>query len=215
LQGASGAPREQMECPQRHRATKHHLTQWRVTELYGVRWRRRRRRCREESVLWADKLEVQRRRVRRVHLCRRQAPLQGVSGATRPQIICPQRHCASSHRLIQWRVTELYGRNGVGGSKDAAKIVYSVYEYCDGFLTEWKCRDAGICCQPGGLARRFWGTASANGMPATSSRDQSPPNTMARHRALRRATASASAKMQRRRVFLGFPCLSVGPVQIS
>jgi len=30
-----------MECPQRHRATSHHLTQWRVTELYGVQWRRR------------------------------------------------------------------------------------------------------------------------------------------------------------------------------
>jgi hypothetical protein len=73
--------------------------------------------------------------------------LQGVSGATRPQIICPPLHCAGIHLLIQWRVTELYGRNGVGGSKDAAKIVYSVY--CDGFLTEWKCTDAGICCQPG------------------------------------------------------------------
>ena len=136
----------------------------RLRQLYGVRWRRRRRRCREESVLWADKLEVQRRRVRRVHLCRRRAPLQGVSGATRPQIICPQRNCAGIHLLIQWRVTELYGRNGVGGSKDAAKIVYSVY--CDGFLTERKCTDACICCQPGGLARRFWGTASATGMPA-------------------------------------------------
>jgi hypothetical protein len=28
---------------------------------------------------------------------------------------------------MQWRVTELYGRNGVGGGKDAAKIVYSVF----------------------------------------------------------------------------------------
>ena len=46
----------------------------------------------------------------------------------------PQRRCASSHRLTQWRVTELYGRKGVGGSKDAAKIVYSVC--CDGFLTQ-------------------------------------------------------------------------------
>jgi hypothetical protein len=53
--------------------------------------------------------------------------LHGVSGATRPRIICPQRHCASIHRLIQWHITELHGRNGVGGSKDAAKIVYSVY----------------------------------------------------------------------------------------
>ena len=110
------------------------LTQWRVAELYGVQRRPRRRRCCEECVVWADRLKVQRRRVRRVHLCRRQAPLHGVSGATRPQIICPKRHCGSIHRLIQWHVTDLYGRNGVGGSRGAAKIVYSV---CfDGFLTE-------------------------------------------------------------------------------
>jgi len=68
------------------------------------------------------------------------APLHGVSGATRPHTLCPQRHCASIHRLIQWRVTEFYGRNGVGGSEDAAKIVFSVYS--GGSLTEWKCRDA-------------------------------------------------------------------------
>jgi len=54
---------------------------------------------------------------------------------------------------------------------------------------------------PGGLARRFWGNASANGMPAALSRDQSPPNNMARHRTLRRALASASAKMPRRWCF--------------
>ena len=36
-------------------------------------------------------------------------------------------HCAIIYCRIQWRVTELYGRNCVGGSKDAAKIVYSVY----------------------------------------------------------------------------------------
>jgi len=149
-----------MDCPQRHRATNHHLTQWRVTELDGAQWRRRRRRCSEECVFWDDRPEVQRRRVRRHHLCRRQAPLHGASGATRPRIICPQRHCASIHRLIQWRQTEIYGGNGVGGSKEAARIVYSVYS--DGFLTEWKFREAGICCQPGGLARRFWDTASAN-----------------------------------------------------
>jgi len=71
-------------------------------------WRRHRW-CRRTLCLWADSLlEVQRRKVRRHHLCRRQAPLHGVSGATRPQIICPQRHFASIHRLIQWRVTELY-----------------------------------------------------------------------------------------------------------
>jgi len=37
-----------------------------------------------------------------------------------------------------------------------------------------------------------------NGIPATSSRDQSPSNNMARHRTLRRAMPSASAKMPRR-----------------
>jgi len=89
------------------------------------------------SSVLTDLLEVHRRRVRQHHLCRRQAPLHGVSGATRSHILCPQRHCARIHRLIQWRVTELYGRNGVGGSEDDAKIVYS-----RGFLTKWKCTDA-------------------------------------------------------------------------
>jgi len=46
-----------------------------------------------------DLLEVQRRRVRLHRLCRRQAPLHGVSGATHPQILCLQRHCASIHCL--------------------------------------------------------------------------------------------------------------------
>jgi len=38
---------------------------------------------------------------------------------------------------------------------------------------------------------------------ATSSRDQAPPNKMARHPTLRRETASALAKMQRRLCILG------------
>ena len=48
---------------------------------------------------------------------------------------------------------------------------------------------------PGGLARSFWGDASANYMPAASLRKQSLPSNMVRHRTLRRAMASASAKM--------------------
>ena len=80
--------------------------------------------------------------MRRHRLCRRQAALHGASGATRQQIICPQRHCGSMHRPTQGRVTELYGRNGVDGSRGITKIAYSVY--FDGFLTERKCRDAGI-----------------------------------------------------------------------
>jgi hypothetical protein len=56
---------------------------------------------------------------------------------------------------------------------------------------------------PGGLARHFLGNASPNEMPAMSSRKQSPPNHMARHRAVRRAMASASTKMPRRLCLLG------------
>ena len=50
-------------------------------------------------------------------------------------------------------------------------------------------------------------------MPATSLRNHSPPNETARHRTLRRAMASASAKMPRTRVrvFPGIFGLSVGP----
>jgi hypothetical protein len=40
---------------------------------------------------------------------RRQAALHGVSAATRLQTKCPQPHCASIHRLIQWRATERFG----------------------------------------------------------------------------------------------------------
>ena len=65
---------------------------------------------------------------------------------------------------------------------------------------------------PGALARRFWGDTSANQMPAKSLRKHSPPNTMARHRTLRRtmALASASAKMPRRLCFLGLTDLKTG-----
>jgi hypothetical protein len=41
--------------------------------------------------------------------CRRQAALQGVSVATRPQMECPQHHRTTNHRLIQWRVNQLDG----------------------------------------------------------------------------------------------------------
>jgi len=56
---------------------------------------------------------------------------------------------------------------------------------------------------PGALAPRFWGNASANHMSVTSLREHSPPHQMARHRILRRAVASASAKMPRRWCILG------------
>ena len=50
---------------------------------------------------------------------------------------------------------------------------------------------------PGGLARRSCGDASVHDMSVTSFRNPSRPNNMARHRTLRRALASASAKMPR------------------
>jgi len=114
LHGASGATRPSMECSQRHRTNTHRLISWRVTELYGAQRRQRRRRCREDCVLWgyelvSDRLEVQNAEIRRHCLCRRRAALHGTSGATRPPIECPRRRRASTHRLISWRVTELYG----------------------------------------------------------------------------------------------------------
>ena len=38
-----------MMCPQHRCAITRRLITWRVTELYGARWRRRRRRCREDG----------------------------------------------------------------------------------------------------------------------------------------------------------------------
>jgi len=49
----------------------------------------------------------------------------------------------------------------------------------------------------GGLARRCWGDACVHHMSVTSMHRYSPPNIMARHRTLRRAMASALAKMPR------------------
>jgi hypothetical protein len=60
-------------------------------------------------LLGYDRLELQRRRMRRHRLCRRQAAFEGASGAQHPQMICPQRRCANNRLLIIWRVTEPYG----------------------------------------------------------------------------------------------------------
>jgi len=74
-------------------------------------------------------------------------------------------------------------------------------------LTAGNCRDAEWATRPlsapGALAPRFWGNAPANHMSVTSLREHSQPNQMARHRTLRRAVASASAKMPRRLYILG------------
>ena len=51
---------------------------------------------------------------------------------------------------------------------------------------------------PGGLARRFWGDASANHMSVTSLREHALPNIMGHHRRLRRATPSAETMRERR-----------------
>ena len=69
------------------------------------------------------------------HLCRCQAALHGASGATSSQMACPQRHRATMHHLITWRVTELYGAHGVEVGEDAAKIVPAGSD-------RLKCRDA-------------------------------------------------------------------------
>jgi hypothetical protein len=50
---------------------------------------------------------------------------------------------------------------------------------------------------PGGLARRLCGDASVHAMSATTLRNHLLLNNLARHRSLRRAMASASAKMPR------------------
>ena len=54
---------------------------------------------------------------------------------------------------------------------------------------------------PGGLARRFWGDASANHM---SLREHSAPNIMARHGTLRRATQCAETMRELRQTEQGY-----------
>jgi len=147
--------------------------------------------------------------MRRHRIRRRQAALHGASGAPRPQMECPQQHRATNHCLIQWRITELYSAQWCRRRRRCREDC--VFCVLWGFSYRVEVQQRQHCCQPGGLARRFWGKASAHDVPATSLRNDAPPNHMARHRTLRRAMASASPKMPRRRVFLGFLGLSVGP----
>ena len=91
--------------------------------------------------------------------------------------------------------TRFTARNGVGVGEDAAKMVFLGLIDLQTGSSETVIAPTPPMSAPGGLARRLWGTASANGMSATSARDQSHPNSMARRRTLRRATVSASAKM--------------------
>jgi hypothetical protein len=167
------------------------------TIRHAVEWRRRRRRCLEVGVSGSDKPKVQRRKVRKHRLCWRQAALHGASGATHPQMGCPQRHRATNHRLLQWRVTELYDaqwrrrrrrkmprRSCILGVKTTHKVqrerVDTAYVNAG-----WSCKAF--------LMRRV----RASYVSVTWLREHSPPSIMARHRSLRRAMASASVKMPR------------------
>ena len=124
------------------------------------------------------------------------------------------------HCLVTWRVTEkkppAWRRRRQGCREDTvgagtirakiqnfaevgnfAKSEPEKFRSVDGKFRDCEC-DHTTTSAPGALARRCWVKASVNEIPATSSRDQSPPKRLARHPSLRRETASASAKMPRR-----------------
>jgi len=266
LHGASRATRPQISCPQGHHATNHRLITWRVNKLYGVKRRRRQQRCREDCILGVmTRLEVQRLRMRRHDLCRRQAPLhrtsgetsanhmpatssrkqsppnktarhgtlrravasasaklprrlcilgltvqrrrvrrhrlcrrhttlRGASEATRPYIL---RRCTSIHRLVSWHVTQLYGAQRRRRRRRCREVVHS--EGCDKTRSSEKQNaPTPLMSALGGLARRFWGDASVYHMSVRSLREHWPPNIMACHRSLRRATPSAETMRERR-----------------
>ena len=83
--------------------------QWRVTELYGAQWRRRRRRCREDGVSGYSGGFLTEWKCRDADTAASQAALQGASGARSPHMMLLQHRRAIVRRLITWRVTELYG----------------------------------------------------------------------------------------------------------
>jgi len=59
-------------------------------------------------------------------------------------------------------------RNGVGVGEDAAKIVLLGRTDLQSGSSETANAPTPPMSAPGGLARRFWGTASAYGTPGTS-----------------------------------------------
>ena len=69
-------------------------------------------------------------------------------------------------------------RNGVGLDEDAAKIVSSGGYY--GLNVQRRRMRRHRLPAPGGLARRFWGDASANYILSASLRKPSPPHDVAR-----------------------------------
>jgi len=109
LHGASGATRSQMACPQRYRATMHHLIAWRVNELSGAHGVEVGEDAAEIVPAGSDRLKCRDAECADTAFCLRQAALQAASVATRRNMICPQRCCATIQGLITWRVTELYG----------------------------------------------------------------------------------------------------------
>jgi hypothetical protein len=116
--------------------------------------------------------------------------LHGTSGVTRPEVECPQRHSKSIRRLIMWRVTELYGAHRRRRRRRCREDCVSGSDRLEDLAVQrLRMPPTPPMSAPGGLARRFWGTAFENGMPVMSLRDQSLPNTMARNRTLRRAVA--------------------------
>jgi len=135
-------------------------------------------------VCQTGRLDIQRLRMRRHRLCRRQAALHGASGAPRSQMECPQRHRATNHRLMNWCVTELYGAQWHRRRRRCREDRVLCADRPTG-SSETQSVPKPPMSAPGVLARRFWDDASANLMSATSLRKHSPPNSLARHRGLR------------------------------
>ena len=115
---------------------------------------------------------------------------------------CPRCHRASIRQLIKWRVTKLYGAQWRRRQQRCREDCV-FWEFDKTGSSETANAPTPPMWAPGALAPRFWGNASANHMSVKSSRKQSPPNQMARHRTLRREMASASAKLPLRLYILG------------
>jgi hypothetical protein len=84
-----------------------------------AQWRRRRRRGREDGVARGP-LQTEFRNTL-TPSCRRRAALNGVVFKARPPTIYRRRKYTTVHRLVIWRVTEKYARNGV--DVDAAVLL--------------------------------------------------------------------------------------------
>ena len=108
----------------------------------------------------------------------------------RPRTECPQRHRATNHCQIQLLVSELYGAQWRRRRRGCREDCIFSGGYHKTGSSERQNAPTPPMSAPGGLARRFWSDASANHTSVASLREYPPPNRMARHRTLRRATAS-------------------------